>query len=145
MRGLNQHEKEFNTHQKTGGVMKDSINPHQTDRTTGGLLAITKNTTMKTGPYVRVKTAHQYKRIRLTIFLAALLLAARWNVNADETSTNPTTRVRRFRCIRLKATAASLPRYRLTSSIRHATVSRLDAPASASPMSTLVPIKTSKR
>jgi hypothetical protein len=43
---------------------------------------------MKTGQYVRVKTAHQHERIRFTIFLAALLLAARWSVNADETSTN---------------------------------------------------------
>ena len=43
---------------------------------------------MKTGQYVRVKTSHQYERIRFTIFLAALLLAARWNVNADETQTN---------------------------------------------------------
>jgi len=43
---------------------------------------------MKTGQYVRVKTSHQHERIRFTIFLAALLLAARWSVNADETSTN---------------------------------------------------------
>jgi hypothetical protein len=40
----------FNTHQKTGGATKDTINPHQIDRTTGGLLAITMNSKYENRP-----------------------------------------------------------------------------------------------
>jgi transposase len=34
-------ESNNNTHQKTGGEIKDKINLHQTERITGGLLATT--------------------------------------------------------------------------------------------------------
>jgi len=43
---------------------------------------------MKTGQYVRIKTSNPHERIRFIALLAALLLAARWSVNADETPTN---------------------------------------------------------
>ncbi|MGA2748315.1 MAG: DUF3034 family protein [Verrucomicrobiota bacterium] len=43
---------------------------------------------MKTGQYVRVRSSHQYERVRLTVLIAALLVAARWNAKADETQTN---------------------------------------------------------
>ena len=43
---------------------------------------------MKNGPYVRVRTVHQSKRIRIAALLAALLLAASWKVNADDATTN---------------------------------------------------------
>ena len=62
------------------------LNPHHTDRTTGGLLAIKLTANMKTGQYVRIQKSNQHERIRFTIFLAALLLVARWSVNADRKS-----------------------------------------------------------
>ena len=43
---------------------------------------------MKTGQYVRKEKHSQRQRNRSITCLAALLVAAAWNVNADETSTN---------------------------------------------------------
>jgi hypothetical protein len=44
---------------------------------------------MKTGQPVRIKSVQAHKRVRHTIFLAALLFAAARSVNADESPTNP--------------------------------------------------------
>jgi len=43
---------------------------------------------MKTGQPVRIKSVQAHKRVRHTIFLAALLFAAARSVNADESPTN---------------------------------------------------------
>jgi len=43
---------------------------------------------MKNGPYVRVRSVRQPKRIRIAVLLAALLVAASWKVNADDATTN---------------------------------------------------------
>ena len=63
-------------------------NPHQTDRTAGGLLATKLTANMKAYRYVREEKINQRQRNRSVTALAALLVAAAWNVNADETQTN---------------------------------------------------------
>ena len=111
---------------------------------------------MKNSQHIRKGKYNKRHRSRSTVWLAALLVAAGWSANADQTQTTnappaqppPAAKSAEkgapLPLHQIEGNGGILPRCRPTLSIRRATASRLAVRASVLPTSTSVPIKTSR-